>query len=470
MKKRSELFFSLILVPIDFLMMIVGFVLAYWVRAHLYTIPIANPVGGYHYLKVILIVIPSWIVIFALTGLYNLQSTRTRLQDFGKIVVAVASGTMLLVLIDYFSDKTIFPSKSIAIYGLFFSIVLVTFGRLIVRFVQRFLFRYRIGMHSLLLIGDRVQIKELRSKINLKKIGYRLINTTSVYRGISWLKTINKHHHIDEIIQLDFKNEEQQLEIINYAVNHHISYKFVPGVTSLYKSMIIMSKLGNMPMVELTHTQLEGWGRIVKRIVDLVTSLLGLVILSPVFLIIAVIIKITDSGPAFYKHLRISRAGKKIKIYKFRTMQLKYCTGVGYSGKDDQQILSQLGSDKLVKEFEKEQKVKNDPRVTRFGRFLRKTSLDELPQLINALKGEISLVGPRAVTETELKRYGQKAGSFLAIKPGITGLWQVSGRSDINYDQRVKLDVYYVENWSLLLDIKILFKTFIMIIKGGDGY
>ncbi len=470
MKKRSELFFSLILVPVDFLMMIIGFVLAYWVRVHLYTIPVATPIGGYHYLKVITIVVPLWIVIFALTGLYNLQSTRTRLQDFGKIVVAVASGTMLLVLIDYFSDKTIFPSKSIAIYGLFFSIILVTFGRLIVRFIQRFLFRYGIGMHNLLLIGDKAQIKELISKLDLRRIGYRLINTTSIYKGVNWLKTIHKNHHIDEIIQLDFKSELEQLEIINFAVNNHIGYKFTPGVASLYKSAVTISKLGDTPMVELTHTPLEGWGRIVKGLTDLIASSLGLIILSPLFLVIGLVIKITDRGPVFYKHLRISRAGKKIKIYKFRTMYLRYCTGQDYSGRSDQQILSKLGDKKLVKEFAKEQKIKNDPRVTKFGRFLRKSSLDELPQLINVAKSEISLVGPRAITEAEIKRYGKKAGSFLAIKPGITGMWQVSGRSNISYPERVKLDVYYVENWSLWLDIKILFKTLVMILKGGDGY
>lgn len=470
MKKRSELFFSLVLIPVDFLMMVSGFVLAYLVRVHLYSTPVAIPVGGYHYLKILLIVMPVWIILFALSGLYNLQSTHSRLKDFGKILVAVASGTMLLVLIDYFNDVAIFPSKSIIIYGLMFSVILVVFGRMIMQLVQQFLFRFNIGRHNLLVIGKKDRIKDMKNNVNLADLGYKIINSSGEYHGISWLNKIAKRSHIDEIIHLDFKNEREQLDVMNFAINSHIIYKFVPGITNLYRSNVFMGRLGDMPIVELSHTPLEGWGRIVKRIFDFACSSFMLAILSPVFFIIGLIIKITDKGPVFYKHTRVSRAGKKINIYKFRSMYLKYCTGEIYSGKNDQQILAKLAGKKSADEFKKNQKLKDDPRVSGIGKFLRKTSLDELPQLINVLKGELSLVGPRPITTDELKHYGDKVSWFLAIKPGMTGLWQISGRNDISYDERVKLDVYYVENWSLWFDAKILFKTFLKVLKGGDGY
>jgi exopolysaccharide biosynthesis polyprenyl glycosylphosphotransferase len=405
-----------------------------------------------------------------LSGLYNLQSTRSRLKDFGKIVVAVASGTMILVLVDYFSDVAIFPSKSIIIYGLMFSIMLVIFGRLVMQIIQQFLFRFNIGKHNLLIIGSKSNIAHLKRNIRFSDLGYKVLAGSGKYQGVSWLKKISKSSHIDEIIHLDFKTEKEQLDVMNFAINLHIIYKFVPGVSSLYHSNVVMGKLGDTPIVELSHTPLEGWGRIVKRIVDLVASALALILLSPFFLIVAIIIKLTDKGPVFYRHTRLSREGKKIKIYKFRTMLVQYCTGEAYDGKTDQQILTEIAGKSVAEEFRKNQKLKRDPRVSKIGHFLRRTSIDELPQLINVLVGEISLVGPRPITEGEAENYGDKISWFLAIKPGMTGLWQVSGRNEISYDERVKLDVYYVENWSLWFDIKIIYKTLAKVIKGGDGY
>jgi undecaprenyl-phosphate galactose phosphotransferase len=196
---------------------------------------------------------------------------------------------------------------------------------------------------------------------------------------------------------------------------------------------------------------------------------IGLLLLSPVFVLLALIIKLTDGGRVFYRHERIGRHGKKIQVWKFRSMYMQYSTGSGFSGKSDEEVLKQLGDAKLAAEFKKEQKLKNDPRVTPVGRFLRKTSLDELPQLINVLRGELSIIGPRPVTAKELGRYGDNAPTFLLIKPGITGLWQVSGRNDIGYSDRVKLDVYYVENWRATLDLRILWRT-VGVILFRKGY
>jgi lipopolysaccharide/colanic/teichoic acid biosynthesis glycosyltransferase len=192
--------------------------------------------------------------------------------------------------------------------------------------------------------------------------------------------------------------------------------------------------------------------------------------LSPILLLIALIIKVTDPGPILYGHKRISRGGKKIKIYKFRTMMTKYCVGPGYNSKSEIEIFQELGRSDLIEEFKRDQKVKDDPRVTKIGKFLRKSSLDELPQLFNVLLGELSLVGPRPIVEDELKRYGRWASYLMSIKPGMTGLWQISGRNDVSYEERVKIDIHYVQNWSLWQDFVILIKTAVVVLVGKSGY
>lgn len=184
-----------------------------------------------------------------------------------------------------------------------------------------------------------------------------------------------------------------------------------------------------------------------KRIIDILGSLIGLILLSPVFLITAIAIKLDSKGPVFFAHKRLGKNGKIIKMYKFRTM---------YVGAED--MLNSL-SEEQKKEFEKNFKLKDDPRVTKIGDKLRKTSLDELPQLFNILIGNMSIVGPRPIVEREIKKYGPYGKYLLLIKPGLTGLWQVSGRSDVDYDDRVKLDMKYILNRSTWFDIKIIFKT-----------
>ena len=192
---------------------------------------------------------------------------------------------------------------------------------------------------------------------------------------------------------------------------------------------------------------------IIKKIMDLILSLIGLILLIPVFLILAILVKLDSKGPVFYAHTRKGKNRSDIKIYKFRTM---------YSNSDE---IFESFSDEQKEEYYKNFKLDNDQRVTKVGDFLRRTSLDEIPQLINVLKGDLSLVGPRPIVEKEICKYGQYADKLFSVIPGITGYWQANGRSDTSYDERVKMDMYYIDNKSILLDIKIMFKTVISVIK-----
>ena len=192
----------------------------------------------------------------------------------------------------------------------------------------------------------------------------------------------------------------------------------------------------------------------VKRIIDIIIGVIGLIICLPIFVIIGIIIKIDSKGPILFKHKRIGKHGKKIEIYKFRTMI------------DNAEEAMKNFTEEQKKEFAENFKLENDPRVTRVGKILRKTSLDELPQIINILKGEMSIIGPRPIVKSELEKYGNNQGKFLSVAPGLTGYWAANGRSDVSYEERMALELYYVENRSLILDLKIFFKTILSVLKG----
>lgn len=192
---------------------------------------------------------------------------------------------------------------------------------------------------------------------------------------------------------------------------------------------------------------------VVKRFLDIFLSLIGLIILSPIFLIISIIIKIDSKGPIFFIHGRIGKNGKPFGIYKFRTMV------------NNAEDLIKTFTPEQKAEFERCYKLEKDPRVTKIGNFLRKTSLDELPQILNILKGELSIIGPRPIVQAELEKYGDNKEKFLSVKPGLTGYWAANGRSDTSYEERIQMELYYVDNMSFWLDIKIFFKTIFAVIK-----
>lgn len=191
----------------------------------------------------------------------------------------------------------------------------------------------------------------------------------------------------------------------------------------------------------------------VKRFLDFTLSLLGLIILSPVFLIISILIKKESDGPIFFKHKRIGKNGKEIYLYKFRSMV------------PNAEALIKKFTPEQMKEFKENFKLENDPRITKIGKWLRKTSLDELPQLINILKGELSIIGPRPVIEEELEKYGNNKEKFLSVTPGLTGYWAANGRSNTTYEQRMQMELYYVDNISFKMDLKVFFKTIISVLK-----
>jgi len=218
-----------------------------------------------------------------------------------------------------------------------------------------------------------------------------------------------------------------------------------------------INTIADIPIIEVKKTRLEGWGRIFKRVFDIIISFVILIIISPLLFFVSLLIVIDSQGGVLVRLERVGEKGKRFKLYKFRSMVKN----------------AQLLKKELVDLNERADgplfKITNDPRVTRIGRFIRKTSIDELPQLINVFKGEISLVGPRPHEPEEVAKYERWHRKLLAIKPGVTGLAQVSGRSDLEFKDEAKLDIYYIENWSPELDLQILFKTPWVVISGKSA-
>lgn len=216
--------------------------------------------------------------------------------------------------------------------------------------------------------------------------------------------------------------------------------------------------INNINIMKKEKTNKKVLYKLTKRIIDIIGSIIGILILIPTTLIIYLARKVLkeDKGPLFYEQLRYGKNGKVFRLYKFRSM----CIGA------DKKLKEYLeNNDEAREEFEKTHKLQNDPRITKIGNFLRKSSLDELPQMINILKGDMSFVGPRPVVEKEVEEYGTNKDKFLSVRPGLTGYWQVNGRSNTTYEERMKMELYYVDNCSLWLDIKIFFKTFITVFK-----
>jgi exopolysaccharide biosynthesis polyprenyl glycosylphosphotransferase len=466
---RNTKFYSLILILADTFTILGSFLLAYIVRVRLDHRPLLSTVYGIDYLTAFLIIIPIWILIFAALGLYKSSTYNRRLVEWSKIAIGSFIGILLIIGWQYVSSKTILPARLVAVYGLIGAFVLIVVEREILRLIRSLMFRYGKGVNRVLLIGASDATIDIAINLaNTVKSGYHIIAIAGPKKIVPDKLKVRHYplvetalrdietNNITAIIQTDlYDSAERNQKILGAAQAHHISYNFIPGEAEFYSGKNTIDVFLGYPMISVYQTPLIGWGAIAKRIFDLVAGILITIILSPVLLVIYLIMKITDPGPALYISPRLSRFSEPIDLIKFRTM--KHLSG--YDLKDAAEEFRAMGRNDLAKEYEKNRKVENDPRITKFGRFLRKTSLDELPQIFNVLRGNLSLVGPRPILPQESKLIKDRASLLHSVKSGMTGIWQVSGRSQLSFDERIELELYYAQNWTFWLDIKILFKT-----------
>jgi len=263
------------------------------------------------------------------------------------------------------------------------------------------------------------------------------------------------------IVAFSRHSHERTLELLRSLKNVNVHVDVVPRLFDAIGPSAGIHTIDGLPLIGSPRLERSQPSMLAKRAIDLFVATVGLVLISPIVFLLAALVKCDSFGPAFYSAERIGQDGVPFQQFKFRTMGTEFCDGPRYGGENArvafQRLLEQ--DEKLRHEYERTHKLDTDPRVTRVGRFLRATSLDELPQLVNVIRGELSLVGPRPVTEPELSRYGEHVSELLSVRPGLTGYWQISGRSALGYDERVRLDLAYVKAWSLGLDLRILLKS-----------
>ena len=462
--KRSEIVFSLLKIPVDAAVIMLAAIAAYHLRL------VSEPILGINlpvdittyqpfneYIKFSAATTAILLLIFAFSKMYSMKITTSIPREIGKIFIATT--IWLALIIAYFFIIRKFPFSRLELgYTWLITIIFVSIGRVLIKIIQRILLRFNIGKINLLLLGETNTINLIQNSLKNKK-EYNIIRPKNPINSIEDLILITKTIKIDEIIQ--GKSNIPKLEILEFCRENQIMYRFIPDLVEAQQTNIEISEINQLPIITLKPTPLDGWGRVIKRIFDIFGALLMIIITSPIMLIAAILIKITSRGPVIFSRRddgtpvkRVGQNKKLFRFYKFRTM---------YPGTDSLRYtkLAHLN----IRKNSPLVKIKNDPRITPIGRFLRKTSIDELPQLWSVLKGDMSLVGPRPHLPEEVEKYRKSDWFIFTIKPGITGISQIRGRSDLDFETEIKLDAYYIRNWSIWLDIKILLKTIAALFK-----
>jgi exopolysaccharide biosynthesis polyprenyl glycosylphosphotransferase len=469
MKNGISLIYNIFLVLGDVLALVAAFVAAYIVRVSLSSEPFPNYINSETYLGILITLLPFWIFIFALLGLYNSSIYEKRFQEFGRLAIGSFIGFMFVILWNFVTVEPIFPAKLVPVYGLVFGFIFLVSIRTILRSIRTALFRVNIGITNVLIIGNTSTTSELKKMfMHSEKSGYRILGVIGDKRrgehadfaSFEEALKVLRDQPIHGIIQTElYPDEFRNREILDYAQTHHLSYRFVPGNSELFVGNLEVELIrSSIPVITVHQTALLGWGRVAKRIFDIGAAIALLVVTSPILLIIAIANTFVMGG-VFFRQQRLTRHNRVFGLYKFQTAKTRY------NNMSPEAAFTKMGHPELIPIYrENGDYLPNDPRYGTFGSFLRASSLDELPQLFNVLKGDISLVGPRALVPEELDAYAKKH-TILSVKSGVTGLAQISGRRELPFEERRTLDLYYVQNWSFWLDITILFKTLRIVIN-----
>lgn len=466
--KRTQLFLTIIQVPVDYLMLLFAALTAYGLRLSDWAIalkPIQFQLTVAEFFALSAWAAVIWIAIFAIAGLYSTNPNKKFAKETVKIVLACTVGLAAIALYVLFTQQ-LFDSRFLIGVSWMLSIPYIIVGRLIVQLIKSVLHNAGIGLRQVVIVGDDEMTMQLVDTFaDRPSLGYRVMArykqfTPSVQKKI-------RPAAIDEIIFTNPRdNQDQALRAMDFCHEHHLVFKYSADLFSSYASHRTVHPLAGVPIVELKRTRLDGWGRVLKRLADVVMSLVLLVLLSPVFAGIWLFLRLESKGPVIYKNERIGFRGETFMVYKFRSMYVEYCTGSQFGEKGKRALKKEQAL--IAKQNTRKgpiYKVGNDPRITPIGKVLRRFSLDELPQFVNVLLGTMSIVGPRPHQPREVEGYVKEHKKVFSVKPGITGLAQISGRSDLPYAEEVRLDVFYIEHWHPFLDMIIFLKTPFILLK-----
>ena len=470
MKKNSDFIFRLFLILGDIIAIIASFAFAYMIRTKLDTRPYYFEITSMEFILPLIFLVPLWIIMLFVMGLYrkDVIFAKSRWSELYRLFVASVVGIMGIITLDFFIQENLFPVRLIAVYAVFTCFISLLVMRIILKFFRKRFMLQKIGTKRAIIVGNSKNTTYLINQIlAYPEDGYRLVGVVAGNKFIpkelrhfqySSLKDALKDQTVDVIFQTD---ERQTEYVYRQSINHHLLYYFIPSEAALSQHMGQLELIGSTPAILVKVTPLVGNARIIKRFMDIIFSLIGIILTFIPMLVIWLCIKISDpKSKTIYSEYRLTQYNRKFKILKFRSMKTVY------SGMTPEEAFAKMekeGKIASAAEFSHQYRkngdfLARDPRITRIGKFLRATSLDELPQLFNVLRGDISLVGPRALVPGELRNYGDRS-LLLTVKSGLTGLAQVSGRRDISFDERRSLDLYYIQNWSVLFDLQIMLQT-----------
>ena len=472
--RREWPILTLGLVLTDTLMVTIAFAISYIIRfeTSIAIFSLNNESSLFFYMRVVGVLLPIWLLIFFLFGLYTRQNLVSGTKEYSLLFRACTTG-LLFIIVSGFLEPDLILARAWVLLAWLFTFMFTMIGRFSIRRIIGYFRTKGYFLASAIIVGTNDEAFSLAAQLSdweysgLHLFGFIEDETADyepnmdlpVLGGMTELDEIVREFGIEElIIATSAISRDRRLEIFKqFGVSDKVRVRLSSGLYELITTGLEVKEVASVPLVMVNKVRLTGMDELLKLILDYCITLPGLLFVLPILGIITLLIKWDSPGPAVHRRRVMGVNGRQFDAFKFRTM---YVNG--------NEILEQHPH--LKAELALNHKLKDDPRITRIGQFLRKTSLDELPQLLNVLKRDMSLIGPRMIAPEELEKYSQWNINLLTVRPGITGLWQVSGRSDLNYEARVNLDMYYVRNWTLWLDLRILLQTPLAVLKGRGAY
>lgn len=460
---------------VDALTLVGAFLLAYYIRFNL-DLPIfrtsVEPAFGF-YVNLSLVLLPAWLVLLAVFRLYDDHTLLGGLQEYIAIFNACLSGTVIIAVVQFFVEELVVARGFVGLAWVL-TFTLLTLERFVMRRAGYALRRRGYLTMPTLILGINGEGRMLGSQLaawptsGLNVLGYLDDDNPLGQRITAYLYVLGRLDRLDELIQRYQVTElvlvtsalprEKVLEIFQrYGTSRVVSLRMSSGLFDLLTTGVHVKEMGYVPLIGINQVRLSNLEAFFKRSVDIGVSLAALILGSWLLGLVALAVKLDSKGPVLFRRRVMGVGGAQFDALKFRTMHLNGDT-----------LLQ--ANPALLEELATTHKIKDDPRITRVGFFLRKFSLDELPQFINILRGEMSLVGPRMISPPELEKYGQWGMNLLTVRPGLTGLWQVSGRSDVSYEERVRLDMFYIRNYSIWLDFQLILRTIPVVLLGKGAY
>jgi len=468
--------YKILLVVMDVFMTNLAFRLAYYLRfeVNLSVFYPSPTVAFEQYRTLVFLSSFLWLLIFWMNGLYAQQNLLGGTREYDKIFRSSTVGFLLIVVAGFLQPDLII-ARGWLLMAWVFTWISASIGRFLLRRFVYSLRKYGFFLTPAVIVGANQEGRWLAEQLlSWETSGLHLVGfvdkkepvTTPLFHNLMCLGSVDQlgdiiaRYKIGEVILASsaISTRDYLLDIFKqYGVSDTVNIRMSSGLYEVITTGLTVNEFAYVPLVYVNKVRLTGSDHFLKLVLDYLITITGLIVISPLLLTIALLIKISAPGPILHKRRVMGINGKQFNALKFRTMVV--------NGED---VLNAHPA--LKEELARNHKLKFDPRVTRIGAFLRRFSLDELPQLFNVLGRDMSLVGPRMISPEEMAMYKQFDMNLLTVHPGITGLWQVSGRSDISYDERVRLDMYYIRNWSIWLDLQLLFQTIPAVLKGRGAY